>query len=393
MGKYLNPSNRGFQIARYSEIYVDKTGLISYTNRVLDTEQRYICVSRPRRFGKSMTAEMLCAYYSKGCESKKLFQDLTISKDQSFHTHLNQYNVLFLNMQRFLSRAEDPNNLIFYLQKVVLSEIKEVYKEIVCTQEEHLATALENIFEKTQMGFLFIIDEWDCIFRENRYNIEAQTKYLDFLRDLLKDQTYVKLAYMTGILPIKKYGTHSALNIFREFSMTEPKRLAEYIGFTEQEVEDLCVRYDMDFSEAKRWYDGYQFRRISHIYNPKSVVDAMLDGEFHSYWSSTETYEALKVYINMNFDGLKDAIIMMLGGAYCKVNIGTFTNDMVNFEKKDDVLTLLIHLGYLAYKEETREVFIPNEEIRGEFINAIEGANWNNIIKMISDSENLLENT
>lgn len=230
-----------------------------------------------------MTAEMLCAYYSKGCESKKLFQDLTISKDQSFHTHLNQYNVLFLNMQRFLSRAEDPNNLIFYLQKVVLSEIKEVYKEIVCTQEEHLATALENIFEKTQMGFLFIIDEWDCIFRENRYNIEAQTKYLDFLRDLLKDQTYVKLAYMTGILPIKKYGTHSALNIFREFSMTEPKRLAEYIGFTEQEVEDLCVRYDMDFSEAKRWYDGYQFRRISHIYNPKSVVDAMLDGEFHSY--------------------------------------------------------------------------------------------------------------
>lgn len=149
----------------------------------------------------------------------------------------------------------------------------------------------------------------------------------------------------------------------------------------------------MDFSEAKRWYDGYQFRRISHIYNPKSVVDAMLDGEFHSYWSSTETYEALKVYINMNFDGLKDAIIMMLGGAYCKVNIGTFTNDMVNFEKKDDVLTLLIHLGYLAYKEETREVFIPNEEIRGEFINAIEGANWNNIIKMISDSENLLENT
>ena len=149
----------------------------------------------------------------------------------------------------------------------------------------------------------------------------------------------------------------------------------------------------MDFSEAKRWYDGYQFRRISHIYNPKSVVDAMLDGEFHSYWSSTETYEALKVYINMNFDGLKDTIIMMLGGACCKVNIGTFTNDMVNFEKKDDVLTLLIHLGYLAYKEETREVFIPNEEIRGEFINAIEGANWNNIIKMISDSENLLENT
>lgn len=215
----------------------------------------------------------------------------------------------------------------------------------------------------------------------------------NFLKDLLKERTYVKLAYMTGILPIKKYGTLSALNIFDEFSMTASKKLAEYVGFTEAEVKNLCELYGMDFEEARRWYDGYCFKQVSHVYNPKSIVDAMTEKEFQSYWTSTETYEALKIYLDMNYDGLKDAIISMLGGVSCKIDIGTFQNDMTSFHGRDDVLTLLVHLGYLAYNQERQEVFIPNEEVRGEFLRAIKQSGWDRVIDAIVASEKLLEET
>ncbi len=382
MGKYLNPTNKGFEIARNSKIYVDKTGLIKYTNRVLDTEQRFICVSRPRRFGKSMAAQMLVAYYCKVYDSRNLFDGLEIERDKSFHSHLNQYDVLFLDMQRFLNRAT-----------AVLGELKEVYADYIHPDEPELVSALENIAEKAGKEFIFIIDEWDCVFREPLSDDATQKDYLDFLRDLFKGQTFVKMAYMTGILPIKKYGTHSALNIFYEYSMTEPKELAEYTGFTEKEVQNLCEEYGMDFSEMQKWYDGYKLKNVNHMYNPKSVVDAMLNAEFHSYWTSTETYEALKIYLDMNFDGLKDSIIEMLGNGRCKINYRKFQNDMTTFKSRDDVLTLLVHLGYLAYDEAAKEVFIPNMEICDEFENAIEGDGWDTIANVLSASDDLLNAT
>ncbi len=393
MGKYLNPSKKGFEIAHNSKIYVDKTGLIKYTNSVLDTEQRFICVSRPRRFGKSMAAQMLLAYYCGAYDSYALFQGLEIEKDESFHSHLNQYDVLFLDMQKFLSRAKSPKELTAYLQKSVLSELKGVYADYISPEESELVVALENIAEKANKEFIFIIDEWDCVFRETRNDVAAQKSYLDFLRDLFKGQTYVKLAYMTGILPIKKYGTHSALNIFYEYSMTAPKEMAEYTGFIESEVQKLCSEYNMDFPEMQKWYDGYKFKNAAHVYNPKSVVDAMLNKEFHSYWTGTETYEALKVYMDMNFDGLKDSIIEMLGNGRCRINYRKFQNDMTTFKSRDDVLTLLVHLGYLAYDEETKEVFIPNMEIFDEFENALEGEGWDTIAKILNDSDALLNAT
>lgn len=256
-----------------------------------------------------------------------------------------------------------------------------------------LTVALESIWEKTKDGFVFIIDEWDCIFREKQHAVDVQTKYLDFLRDLLKDQPYVKLAYMTGILPIKKYGTHSALNMFDEFSMTDPKRLAEYAGFTESEVAVLCKKYKMDFEETQKWYDGYRFLQNMHIYSPKSVIDAMLNGRFDSYWTETETYESLKMYIEMNFDGLKDAIIIMLSGGRYPINTRKFQNDMTTFKSRDDVLTLLVHLGYLAYDVNSQEVFIPNQEVEGEFKNAMEDSRWTEIVRTLESSDRLLSAT
>ncbi len=393
MGLYVNPGNEGFRTSLRSKIYMDKTGLIAYTNEVFDTEQKFICVSRPRRFGKTMAAKMLTAYYSKGCDSREMFQGLEIAKHPSFEEYLNQYNVLFLNIQRFLSRAGNAQNVPAYLQRVVLKDLQKVYPEIIGKYESCLSAVLEDIFAETQKGFIFIIDEWDCIFREKQEDKTAQIAYLDFLRDLFKDQPYANLVYMTGILPIKKYGTHSALNMFREFSMTEPDVLAPYVGFTEPEVKQLCETWHKDFQEAQRWYDGYRFYHEYHIYNPKSVVDAMQSLRFGSFWTQTETYEALQVYIDMNYDGLKDAVIQMLGGEKVKINPAHFTNDMTTFKTKDDVLTLLIHLGYLGYDAEKQQVFIPNEEVRGEFVNAIEVSNWQEVMRSITASEALLNAT
>jgi len=372
MGIYLNPGNKSFQISLNSKIYVDKSNLIAYTNSVINTEQRFVCVSRPRRFGKSMAASMLAAYYGLGTDSGQ-FEHLAIAKGESYREHLNQYNVIFLNVQQFLSQTENIATLKELIEKTLLWELLDEYSNLNYFNTSSLTSVLQTISSKMSTDFIFIIDEWDCIFREDKQNKKAQKVYLDFLKDLLKDRIYVKLAYMTVILPIKKYWTHSALNIFSEFSMTGPKNLAEFAGFTEMEVKELCFEYNMDFEEARRWYDGYQFKEIKHIYNPKSIVDAMTEEEFQSYWTGTETYEALKIYIDFNFDGLKDAIISMIGGARCKINVRKFQNDMTSFTSKDEVLALLIHLGYLAYDGRTKEVFIPNMEIMEEFKNAAEG--------------------
>ena len=214
----------------------------------------------------------------------------------------------------------------------------------------------------------------------------------------LNDQDYVALAYMTGILPIKKYGTHSALNMFTEYSMTDPGDLAEYFGFTEGEVRELCDEYDMSFEEARAWYDGYELVRKSRsgdrsfaMYSPKSVVEAMLRHEYDTYWNKTETYEALKVYIQMNMDGLKDAVVRMLAGDSMEINTGTFSNDMTTFASKDDVLTLLVHLGYLTYHRPDKSVSIPNREVAQEYVNAISTMDWGEVMRSVEASRKLLQ--
>ena len=392
MGIYLNPGNRGFWESIRSEIYVDKTGLIACTNKLFNTKEKYACVSRPRRFGKSMALEMLAAYYGRGCDSRELFAGLKIEKDPSYEEHLNQYDVIYLNMQQFLIRAK-KQDMTEYLEQLVIKDLRKAYRELFSEEETVLAAVLEQIYVETGNQFIFLIDEWDCVMRERQESEELQKQYLDFLRNLLKDQPYVALAYMTGILPVKKYGQHSALNMFWEYSMTDQGFLKEFTGFTENEVKQLCKQFDMDFAEAGNWYDGYQLENFHHIYNPKSVVEAMQRRKFSNYWTTTEVYDALKVYIDMDFDGLRSDIVRMLGGGRVKVNTYTFQNDMRNFQVKDDVLTLLIHLGYLAFDSESEETFIPNKEITREFENAMSVGGWAEIMRVLKASERLLDDT
>ncbi len=398
MGIYLNPGSNEFRKSLRSKIYVDKSMLIAQTNAVMNTRQQFLCVSRPRRFGKSMAADMLSAYYGSGEDTGELFTGLKISRDASFAVHLNQYDVIKINMQEFLTATQSVEEMLAMLKKYIAFDLLDKYETVRFRDTENFIQVLKDIFASTRRPFVILIDEWDCLFREYAHNTDAQKKYLDFLRAWLKDQEYVALAYMTGILPVKKYGTHSALNMFTEYSMTNPRELAEYFGFTEEEVKTLCEEYGMSFEEAKAWYDGYELVtqsrdgvHVHSIYSPKSVVDAMLSHIYDAYWNQTETYEALKVYIQMNLDGLKDAVVTMLAGGRVEINTGTFSNDMTTFTGKDDVLTLLVHLGYLTYHRSDKTVSIPNQEVAQEYVNAIRTMDWSEVTRSVEASRRLLQ--
>ncbi|MCD8157481.1 MAG: ATP-binding protein [Clostridiales bacterium] len=394
MGIYLNPRNEAFRQI-LNGIYVDKTGLIEYINNTISAPFNLTCFSRPRRFGKSFAAMMLSAYYDKGCNSEELFKNLKISESPSYKTHMNKYNVIYLDITGFISRAKSRgSNIVVEIQSSIINELKRSFPNCVKASEVYLPDAISDIFNETNEKFFIIIDEWDALFREAKDNRQLQLEYIQLLRGLFKSGPAMRAAiagaYMTGILPIKKYGTQSALTDFKEYTMVDPLALSEYVGFTEQEVQTLCQNYNIDFNEMKKWYDGYSFADIKSVYNPNSVINAVTFKRFKSYWTSSETYESLRDYISMNFDGLKDAIIAMLGGEKIKVKTERFQNDMTSFKSKDDVLTLLIHLGYLAFDGDTNKVYIPNSEIAGAFQEAVEGEAWKEIEKALSESEDLL---
>lgn len=396
MGKYLNPTNDKFRRAVNSAIYVDKTGLISYTNKVLFTKNQNVCVSRPRRFGKTMAANMLTAYYSKGCNSKELFEPYEISRSTDFEKNLNKYHVISVNMQDFLSSAGSVEamicNLTDEITEEILDEIHMIKPEYVMPVRNILDKLLYSLYQLSKTGIIFIIDEWDCVMREYKNDKDVQEKYLDFLRYLLKDKEYIHLAYMTGILPIKKYGTHSALNMFEEYSMLYPGPLAEYVGFTEKEVISLCEEKNIDFDNMKKWYDGYILDGVDAVYSPKSVENCVRqNGKFQCYWNHTESFEALQVYIDMNFAGLNDEIIRLMSGEHISVHTSSFLNDMSSFSSKDDVLTLLIHLGYLAYDSETRQAYIPNHEVMEVYENSIRNSDWGNVTTALQTSIDTLK--
>lgn len=342
MGMFINPDNSAFQRALNSKIYVDKTGLLEELNAFIDTEQCCVCNSRPRRFGKSITANMLTAYYSCGCDSKELFAGKKISETEQYEEHLNKYNVIHLDVQWFYMDCGCAENVVSHITRSVLNELKEEFPDVDFSESASLGGMLARITLATGSKFIIIIDEWDVLIRDEAANAAVQKEYINFLRGLFKGTEptrFLHLAYLTGILPIKKVKTQSALNNFEEYTMLTPANFAPYIGFTEDEVIALCEQYTMDF------------------------------------------------------DGLRTAIIQMLSGAAEEVDINTFQNDMISFQNKDDVITLLIHLGYLAYDQKYRKAFIPNEEIRQDFVLATKSKKWNELLDFQRESKELLEAT
>lgn len=362
---YTGISRSGFFAALNSEIYVDKTGMIDITNKVVNTMQAFICNSRPRRFGKSVAANMLTAYYSKGCDSKEMFAGLNI------------------------------DDIVSAIQRAVLKELREVYPAITGDEVIGLPDAMSLVTEETGNKFVVIIDEWDVLIRDAAMNQKVQDEYIGLLCRMFKGvepTRFIALAYLTGILPIKRVLSESSLNNFDEYTMLDAGELAPYIGFTENEVCALCEKYGRDFRSVQRWYDGYLFQD-THTYNPKAVVSIMLRDNFQSCWSKAGTFELIRPYINMDFDGLKTAIIEMISGDAVAVDTTSFQNDMVSFTCKDDVLTLLIHLGYLAYDERKHTAYLPNEEIRQVFISAAKKKKWNELAEFERQASDLLDAT
>ena len=395
MGTYINKGNNAFRDIVTHE-YVDKSPLIPLVNATLNSENRYSCVTRCRRFGKSIAAKMLCAYYDKSCDSRELFAGLKAAKDPSFEAYLNRYYVINVDMTDFTTRYRRERDIVWRIQSKIIDDIQKEFPQIDRKEDDDLMEILYRISESTGERFFMIIDEWDAILREMGTDEYITTAYVDLLRRLFKGSGSNEVfagVYLTGILPVKKYNTESALNNFCEYTMTRPGQMADALGFTHDEVEALCQKHGMDIREMERWYDGYRIGKASRMFNPYSVMKAITNEEYGSYWSTTGAYDSVKTYIQMNFDGLKDDVIRMLSGEQVNVDTTEFQNDMRIVNSKNDVLTVLIHLGYLAYDQDEQECYIPNKEVADEMNNAIKATSWEPLVKTIQSSKSLLAAT
>ncbi len=392
MGLYFNPSNEGYCQAVNSRIYIDKTSMIDILNSRLFTEEKCISVSHARRFGKSQMAEMIDAYYNIGCDSEEIFSHLEISKSSDFKKHLNKYNVIHLDISSFAD---------YYKEKLVSKIIELIYNEMrsefpdIMDIDNPFATILSQVCQISETPFVIIIDEWDCVIRNFSDRPELVHEYLQFLHSLFKSREskkFLALGYITGILPIKKIEDESALNNFFEYTMIDSAEFTTYFGFTESEVDMLCNRFNMNKESVKEWYNGYLING-KHMYNPNSVYMAMTRQRLEPYWKNTSAFGTINNFITMNFDGLKEDITKMLAGEKIFVNTGTFQNDLSLIESKDEVLTALIHLGYLGYDKNENSAYIPNYEVKEAYQSALSKGKWSEISKSISRCEELLFST
>ena len=356
MGIYFNPTNESFTQAKNSMIYVDKTELLEQLNLRLSTENKCIAVSHARRFGKSHAAGMIDAYYSLGCDSSNLFDNTKIAANADYKKYMNKYNVIHLDISSFWDFHK--KDLIESIKERVYDDFKEIYAESL-NYNKDIHVLLNEIYHKTTTPFVIIIDEWDCVIR-NSDDKELVHSYLQFLHSLFKSEeskAFLALGYITGILPIKKIKDESALNNFREYTMLKSKPITKYYGFTEEEVKELCKKYDMDFDSVKAWYNGYLIDGI-HMYNPNSVTQAMIDQDCDSYWRNTSSFSSINTFITMNYAGLKDDIMTMLAGGKVMVDTRSFQNDLSDIHSKDDAFTALIHLGYLGYDADRKSATV-----------------------------------
>ena len=391
MGIYFNPGNMSFVQARNSMIYVDKTRLLEFLNKRLYTEDKCIALSHARRFGKSHAAGMIDAYYSRGCDSTELFEDTKLAAAADYKKHMNKYNVIHLDVASFWDSYKD--NIVEKIVEYVYKDFRVVFGDEL-NYEDSFGYNLMRIYQKTGIPFVIIIDEWDCIIR-NCDDEELVHKYLQFLHSLFKSEeakSFLALAYITGILPIKKIKDESALNNFREYTMLRSKPITEFYGFTEDEVKDLCRWYDMDFEATKAWYNGYLIDGM-HMYNPNSVSMAMNNHDFDSYWKNTSSFASINTFITMNYEGLKDDVMAMLSGEKVYVNTDTFQNDLSTVSSKDEAITALIHLGYLGYDREEYSAYIPNYEVKKAYQAALCTGSWSEIAKSVGKCDELLRAT
>ena len=418
MGNILNPGNDNSFInlvkARDTRVFVDKTDYLEKTNTLFNTDGKLLAVTRPRRFGKTVTAHMLSAYYSKGYAGQNIFDKLEIANRASFAEHLNKHNVIYIDMNTIdglfdgysnkKQKVEGVNDLVDYFEYSIIKELKSSDIFSKCLEKHQIENTglLETLLAITQdlnTKLIFIMDEWDLVYREYCNDEALQKKFIKLLKNLFKadgGQDCFALAYLTGILPIKKYNSQSALNDFDEYNMLSPGDYAPYFGFTEDEIAKIVESPNCKVShqDLKEWYEGYKIKGVD-IYNPNSVCKAVSRSECISYWSGTSSNEEFVRLINTDFKGIKEDIINLIEGEQVTFSCANFQNDMVTIKDKNDVFSLLVCLGYLGCsdtKNKYRKVaYVPNAEIKAVLMDIVREQNWYERMETIKRSDNLLK--
>ena len=386
-----NIEKNEFKLAFNSDYFIDKTELISKISKLISTNGKFLCITRPRRFGKTINAMMLESYYSKNANFKDIFDNLKISDSESYLAHLNKHNVVYLQLNELpdISTNVTYEEFLNYYVKGLENDLKNLWPEIHF--EGRISNMLQQVFSETGEGFIFIIDEWDFIFNNNLFSKEERNNFLYFLKDLLKDRPYVELCYMTGVIPIAKYSTGSALNMFKEYTFLNDNIYYKYFGFTTEEVENICKKQDkVTFQELKEWYDGYKIQNID-IYNPRSVICALSDGICQSYWTNTGPMDEIMYFINNNVTDVKKDIITMISGEPVYVQLEGYGTENLSLETRDEILSAMTVYGLLSYHDETLE--IPNKELLLKFSRSLRDKNLQEISKLLSRSFDLLRAT
>ncbi len=370
--------------------------IISQLNKLIGTKNRYVCMTRPRRFGKSYVGDLICAYYSRNCDTRSLFDGLKLSQDPSFEKYLNKLDVIRIDLGGLYDDYPKENEgFLTHVSQLVTKELKEVFPDVEFSNISSLPTSIKDIYSQTCHKFVIFIDEYDALVRQ-RVDQSLFDNYLRFLNGLFKEaatQEAIALAYITGILPIVRDKIQSKLNVFEEYNFLNSAPFTEFMGFTEQETKELCERYHMSFDECKMWYDGYKLEDGTSILAPMSVCRALTRRKFADYWSQTSTFEVVTDAMLCSNVDFKDIILRLIDGESVGVDVTKYKNTM-EFSTEDDVLTFCILLGYLNYNYEDSTCCIPNTELRNQWEGVTSKIESTKVVaSLLKESSRLLQAT
>lgn len=374
MGIFLNSKK---PYADYCETaadmyFVDKSELIAELIEALGKKNRYFCITRPRRFGKSVMANMVGAFFGNAADAGGLFENLRIAENRSYNLHLNCHHVIYIDFSRMPENCDSYQDYILRIIHGLKEELLEEYAALELDSAKAVWDILQIIFERTGQRFVFVMDEWDAVFHKSFIRSEDREQYLGFLKDLLKDQIYVELAYMTGVLPVAKYSSGSELNMFLEYDMVTKKKFSEYFGFLEAEVDQLFLKYqeetgkpEITREELRSWYDGYCTASGEKIYNPRSIVCALTDNELSNYWTSSGPYDEIFYYIRNNIEDVRDDLVLMTAGERIPIKLQGYAATGTELKTKNEIYSAMVVYGLLTYDEGA--VFVPNKELMDKY--------------------------
>ena len=375
MGRYLNSSTSYVLYKGQTEqsYFVDKSQMLSELFPFLDSGNTHICITRPRRFGKTVMANMITAFLGKKQDSDSIFKSLKISQNDLYNKYRNQYNVISIDFSKMPRDCDSYADYIDRIETNLIRDLRKEYPQIEIYEDDSAADVLETIFEECdQQRFVFVLDEWDFIFHKDFINEENKKQYIQFLSNLLKDRPYVQITYMTGILPIAKYSDGSELNMFDEYDMACKEKYSEYFGFLDEEVDQLYDIYKKITknpkilrSELKEWYDGYRAAAGDYLYNPRSVVCALRDNQLANYWTSSGTYDSIFNYIKGNIADVLNDLVLMVAGEHVPAKMQQYAATANALHTKDQIYSAMVVYGLLTY--ENGKVFIPNKELMDKF--------------------------